>query len=196
MESQPTADKRHPDEQPSDEDVQHVLNTADATDPDQLNDPYSYGSVMHKSLALWVTLEGTQQRIDDCFTKYCLMEHIIKATKVFNDYVVKMTERHDVSQGSKHDAPDWCGYSRAPARTRARRHMLISSWYVHGTLQLDTLRRYAEQLALRSVLRQLSLHRLKEEAQIAGVVSACSMSGRCCILVETRLFAGRCRTPW
>jgi hypothetical protein len=94
------------DAQPTDQDVQHVLNIADVTEPDELGEPYSHGSDLHKSLALWATLEGSQQRIDDCFTKYCLVEHVLAATKVFNDFVddslIEGNAKH-----TKHPAPDW-----------------------------------------------------------------------------------------
>ena len=94
------------DAQPTDQDVQHVLNIADVTEPDELGEPYSHGSDLHKSLALWVTLEGSQPRIDDCFTKYCLVEHVLAATKVFNDFfddsLIEGNAKH-----TKHPAPDW-----------------------------------------------------------------------------------------
>eukprot|EP01047_Picozoa_sp_COSAG01_P085847 COSAG01_NODE_19038_length_1035_cov_0.892094_2_plen_133_part_01 len=80
---------------------------AEVGDPDDLDQPYAVGSALHKSLALWITLDSVQQRIDDCFTKFCLIELIIGATKLFNDFVDGQETPHQDDQETATTAPDW-----------------------------------------------------------------------------------------
>ena len=84
--------------------------------------PYDYK-------AAWLTLQRTQQRIDDCFTKYYLIKLTISACKVFNEFV-DLADQHHLTERPKQAAaaaPDWS------AERSALQHVL-------GQLSLPSLR--------------------------------------------------------
>jgi hypothetical protein len=129
--------ERHPSTQKvaptqlSDEDVQHVLSLADMT-ARELDDMawLEPGSEVHRCVTLWLTLQRTQQRIDDCFTKYYLIELTISACKVFNEFA-DLADQHHLTERTKQAtaaaAPDWS------AERSALQHVL-------GQLSLPSLR--------------------------------------------------------